>query len=108
MRAGRMTRRLTLQYATDVRDAGGGNTRSWAAGAVNRRGRIRPLSGTELYEAQQVEARATVEITVRYHSALTPAYRIVDRDSSKVYEVVHVLDPEERHHEMRCLCTEAD
>jgi len=36
-----------------------------------------PLSGRELYEARQVEPRATVSIRIRHMTGLDESYRVV-------------------------------
>lgn len=76
MRAGDLRHRVEIQEPSDSRDAHGGITRTWNTVAT-RWARIEPLSGRELFQAQQVEARTRVRITMRPYAALTETHRIV-------------------------------
>ena len=80
MRAGQLRQRVQIQSASDVRDAHGSITRTWST-IDTVWASVEPLSGKELFEAQQVHARATVRIRMRYYEALSmpggTAYRLV-------------------------------
>ena len=76
MQSGKLRKRVQIQAPTDVRDAHGGLTRTWATIATVS-ALVEPLSGKELYEAQQVKSRATVRITIRGYEGLTSKHRLV-------------------------------
>jgi len=78
MRAGRMNRRVQVQAPTVVDDGNGGTYLTYAVVAT-RWASVEPMAGRELYEAQQVDARATVRIRMRYDPSigLTPRHRLV-------------------------------
>ena len=76
MQAGKLRHRVQIQAPTDVRDDHGGNTRTWTTIATVW-GSVEPLSGRELFEAQQVHARAAVRIRVRHYEGLTTKHRLV-------------------------------
>ncbi len=76
MRAGKLRHRLAIQEPVETRDDHGGITRTWSTVATVW-GSIETLTGRELYEAQQVEARATVRIRIRSYSGLSPLHRLV-------------------------------
>jgi len=67
---------VQIQAASDSRDAHGGNVRTWGTVATVWAS-VEPLTGRELSEAQQVESRATVRITMRPYPGLTSRHRIV-------------------------------
>jgi len=76
MQAGQLRHRIAIQGCTDARDAHGGITRTWAT-TDTVWAAVEPLSGTELLEAQQVHARATVRIRMRHYTGLTSKHRLV-------------------------------
>lgn len=76
MRAGELRHRVQIQVASDSRDAHGGNVRSWSTIATVWAS-IEPLTGRELFEAQQIESRATVRIRLRHYPGLTGKHRIL-------------------------------
>jgi SPP1 family predicted phage head-tail adaptor len=62
---------------------------------ITARAYIEPLSGRELFAAQQVNAETTTRITIRYRTGLNQAMRIVFGDI--VYNIHSMLDLEMRH-----------
>ena len=74
--SGALDKRVQIQAASDVLNAHGGQTRTWNTVATVW-ARIEPLSGNELLEAQQVEERADVKITIRNYPGLTSKHRIL-------------------------------
>lgn len=74
--AGPLRHRVQIQAITHTRDAHGGNTQSFAT-ADTVWAAVEPLSGRELFEAQQVHARTTVRIRMRKYPGLTTKHRLV-------------------------------
>ena len=64
---------------------------------------VEPLSGRELFAAQQVNAETTTRITIRYVSGITAAMRIVHEDV--VYNIQSIIDPEMRHAWLIMMCS---
>lgn len=56
--------------------------------ATNRKASIIPLQGRELFQAQQVNARAQVRIRMRYFAGLTSVKRIKRMVDSTVFEIL--------------------
>ncbi len=76
MRRGELKHRVQIQVASDVPNDHGGFTRTWnTIDTVSAT--VEPLSGTELVEARQVDARASVRITMRHYPGLTAKHRII-------------------------------
>ena len=103
MRAGRLRHKVSIQSATEARDAHGGVTRSWSESA-SVWASIEPLSGRELSEARQIAAETTHRIRLRYLSSLAPDQRIVH--DSRTFEIVSIANVEERNREMVVLAKE--
>jgi len=76
VRIGPLSRRIAIQRATEARDAAGGVTRTWATIATVW-GKVEPLRGRELIEAQGVKSEATHKITIRWYDGLTAKDRLV-------------------------------
>lgn len=64
---------------------------------------VEPLSGREFFAAQQVNSEVSVKIRMRYRSD-APTSDMRGFYNGKTYEVVAVIDVEERHDELHVLC----
>lgn len=103
IRAGKLRHSLVLQSLSansPERDTGGAPDESWGTVATVNAS-IDPLRGRELLSAQQ-QAGAEVSsiIKIRYRAGVTAGMRLRNADSSKFYDIVYVIDPEERHVEL--------
>lgn len=103
MEAGKLRHRVTVQTATETRDASGEPIRGWADTATVWAS-IDPVSGREMLAAGQVNAEAVVRVRMRYR-ALTTAQRL--KWGSRVFDVVSVNNWNERDHELEVMCREA-
>lgn len=86
MDAGKFDQRITLQTATLSRDAVGGPVETWAD-TVTVWASIRPLSGKQIAQAQQVGAVVSKALTLRWRSDVTAAMRVkfADATTAKVH-----------------------
>ncbi len=103
MRAGLIRQRVKVQTGTETRDAHGGVIRTFADTAT-RWASVTPLSGRELYEAQQVVADVTHLVVFRHPNPVTPITRLVHE--GRVLNVERVLNKDERDREIMVLCKE--
>lgn len=103
MRGGHLRHSVTLQERTTDQDETGAQIETWADVATVW-GAVEPLSGRELFTAQQVKAEVTAQITIRYRSGISATMRIVFE--GRLYNILAVIDPEERHRELQLLCSE--
>lgn len=78
--AGMLKEPIAIQRMTRTSDGAGGQTQTWAtvSGAPTR-GAVMPLSGSERYQFDRVDATASLKVTVRYVSGLLESDRIVIR-----------------------------
>lgn len=100
---GAMRYRIDIQSRTVSQDSYGQAVETWTTVAI-RWGRIEPLSGRELWQAQQVRPDLTHKITMRYYAGLTPKERL--KFGSRYFEVTSVLNIDEQKRYMVLLCTE--
>lgn len=103
MKIGKLRHRITIQEYTVSQDSYGAGIESWADRATAYAS-VSPISGKELYTAQQLHAEVTTKITMRYMDGITPKMRVFF--NSRSFEILSVLNFEERNVELNLLCKE--
>jgi len=101
MRAGRLRHRVTLQSKGYAANEYGERVVSWVSRKVVWAA-IEPLSGKEYFSQQQIQAEARVRIVMRYYSSIDESWRILN--DGKYYEVVDVINHDERDRMMTVYC----
>lgn len=103
MNIGRLNRRIDILKYDVTRDEYGGEQREWV---VQRTlwARIEPVSGTEYFKSQQVEAQNITTITIRYRTDITVLNRIKYLD--KTYEIIGISDNHTSHKMLTLNCKE--
>ena len=103
MQAGKLRERVTIKQSDGSQDSFGAETGAmadvgtfWAA--------IEPLNGREFFEAQQEQSQVTTRIRIRHQGGITPQMVVVW--GTRIYEIVSVINPEERDRELVLMCTE--
>lgn len=81
MTAGMLSEPVTFQRQTLTSDGAGGQTQSWAtvSGAPTR-AHVRPVSGSERYASDRVEAIVRLRLVTRYTTALREGDRVQIRN----------------------------
>lgn len=100
---GDLRQRIRLEQVVRLGDGGGGASESWSLVAVLWAA-ILPLGGGESVNADGLEGRVTHEIWIRYRRAVVPEMRFVR--GARVFEILSVIDVEERHRWLKVLCEE--
>lgn len=106
MRAGKLRHRVTIQQrsaASPTNHASGEKDASWGT-YLTVWASVEPLTGRELFAAQQVNSEVNVRIRMRYREGITHRMRVSFQ--GRIYDIVAVIDREERHVELELLCTE--
>jgi SPP1 family predicted phage head-tail adaptor len=103
IRAGRLRHLVTIQSQATAQDAYGAAVRAWSDLATVW-AEIAPLTGRELWAAQQTAATTTHRVTMRHHPDVTSACRL--QFGSRIFGIDSVLNPEERGERLVLLCTE--
>ncbi len=104
MSAGRRDQRVEFQRSTTVSDGGGGGAVTWAL-LFKRWAEVRPLSGNERLQADQLEAARNYRITVPRDAqtgALLPSDRVVWLD--KTMQIRFIADAGTSKREMMIDC----
>ena len=100
---GALRHRVRIESQVRTADGGGGAIVTWASLGEVWAG-IRPVSGTEAPLAEQQAGRITHEIILRHRADIVPAMRLALDD--RHFDIVAVLDVDERRRHLRCLCRE--
>lgn len=102
--AGELRHRIALQYPTvSASNSFGDATVTWTV-STTRWAKIEPLTGRELWQAQQVQADVTHTVTLRYTAGVGPTWQAVYQ--TRVFNIMAVLDPGERRVWHQLLCKE--
>ena len=94
MDIGKLNRRVEILEFKKVRDSYGGEDGRWEV-ASEVWANIKPVSGTEYFTMQQVEAQVVVTITMRYNPNVNVMNRI--RYLGKTFEIIGVSDEGAEH-----------
>lgn len=105
VRIGDLRQRVGIERAARVADGGGGADETWEM-LAEVWAAVLPVTGGERFEADAIEARVTHEVWMRYRADVTPDMRL--RLGSRLFDVRAVIDFEERHRFLKCLCEERD
>lgn len=99
MRIGNLFHPLEIQeQSTGGRDRHGGDILDAWKTIGKVRGAVRPLSGREFLQAQQVDSRITHEVEIRNFKGLTSSNRILHRN--RILEIIVVRNIDERRNRM--------
>lgn len=97
MQAGRLRHVVTIEQATETRNAIGEKVPTWSTFDTVRAG-IRPLSGRELDAARQRFAEASHEVELRYLPGLTPKMRF--KFGMRILDIGFIRNVEERNRQL--------
>ena len=104
MQAGKLRHRIEIQeQISKTQGSSGKVTATWETTSTVW-GSVSPLSGRELFQAQQVRPDVTHQVVIRGKVTLTPKQRLKLGD--RILHIEAVFDIDERRIEKRVLCTE--
>ncbi len=103
VKSGELRDVLEIQRKGTTPDTLGQKSSAFSRVAVVR-GKISTLGGNEAEQARQLVPQATVEITIRYSSAVKVGDRITS--AGKTYNIGHINDIDNRRHKMVLTCSE--
>lgn len=94
---------LTIQRAIETRGADGAVLKEWVA-VKQVAGSIEPVTGGESFIAEGTSASVQYVIATRPTTGIEPSMRAVL--GTRIFEILAVMNVEERNREMKLLCTE--
>lgn len=104
MRIGGMRQRIKLQSFTNTTDNMGGFTKTWTTEAIVPAA-IWPVSAKERIRSESPTMTTTHRIQIRYYEGLSPKWRVMF--GSRYFNIVSIINKEERNIQMDLLCEEA-
>lgn len=106
MNPGELKHRISVQKFAKIEDGGGGFTEEWIDlfDPPEIWASINPLSGRELFVAMQIQSMVSHKIKIRYRSGITNKHRVEYK--GRVYNILAVIDKQERHKELELMCEE--
>jgi len=102
MNAGKLRHKCWLKSPTHANSAGTVTT-TWATAAVCW-GSLEPLRGREWIQSGLENSEITARFRMRYVSGVAPTMQLYY--GSRTFEVVSVIDPDERHRELELMVKE--
>lgn len=104
MESGRLRQRVQIQAASESLGGFGDAVQTWTTVAT-RWASVEPLSGRELWQAQQVQSDVTHKVTLRPAGlTVSPKMRIVHK--TRTLSIQSVRDVEERGIALELMCVE--
>jgi SPP1 family predicted phage head-tail adaptor len=104
MKAGELKRHVTIEKLDGTRDGFGQEIPSWVSFAAGIWCKIEPLTGREIFNAQQVQAEVTHRITMRYLSGVVAKMRI--NWNGRIFDIHSVRNLNEQSREIELLALE--
>lgn len=103
MRAGSLTKLVTVEQKSSVRDSFGQPLNSWVT-FKQCYAAIGPVSGREFISQSAEVAQVTHKIEMRYFAGLLPTHRI--KFGARVFEIKFIANVDERNEKYIVQCTE--
>lgn len=103
IRAGRMSHRVEVQKSNETRTDRGGLEKGWET-VVFRWASIEPLSGRELWLAQQVQSQVSHRIRMRYLQGVKSLDRL--KHGGRIFNIASVINVDEANRELELMTVE--
>lgn len=113
MKPGTFTHKVTLQRRIEERNSIGEAVITYMD-AISAWAAVEPLSGRELFAAQQTQSEITTRIRIHWRRGISERMRVKHVTSyaapvqSDVYDVLSVIDVLAAHHELHLMCARRD
>jgi len=107
--AGELRKRVQFQMPFAGQDSTGAPTTTWET-QLTCWARVQPMSGSDLYAAQQIYPAVTTEIIVRGRVGLKLDSKMrmlyAAGGNTSIFDLIAIMDVDERHIETRILATQ--
>lgn len=105
LNAGRLNKRITIEEDIGTEASSTGEHVEDFQFFANRWAEIIPLSGRELWNAQQVQPDITHKVTIRYLTGVTPKMRVAY--GSRYFNILSVINVNEEGISQELMCMES-
>lgn len=103
MDAGLMRHKVTIQKLSQTQNEFGEPEKVWTP-VVTVRASINAMSERDFLAGMAEQAEATHKVTIRYNKLVDRTMRVVFGE--RVFSILHIRDPWEKHQEMVLTCKE--
>jgi SPP1 family predicted phage head-tail adaptor len=113
VKLGKFDQRITLQRRIEQRNVIG-ETEITYLNAISAWAAVEPLTGRELFAAQQTQSEITTRIRMHWQRGISERMRVVHITSYRtprtqdVYDVLSVIDDRSAHEELQLMCARRD
>ena len=104
MRIGELNKLIDIQYKTRVADGVGGFTETYATRFSGVFASIKPLTGIENLQANQMSMGLTHRIEMHYRGGIRPDWRI--KYGNRYFAIMSIINVDEANRELQLLCKE--
>ena len=104
MPIGDLNKRIQIQYEVKSSDGMGGWDSTWTD-ACTCWAALWPISAKETIQSMKETMTISMRIRIRYRSVLRPDWRI--RFGNRFFNIVSIVNPEERNELLDLMCKEA-
>lgn len=94
---------ISFEKISEIQNEYGEVKKDWTT-IFTTRASIRPISGREFYQAETVNSEVTHKVNLRYREGIKADMRI--KFGERVFEIISVINFEERNIELQLLCKE--
>ena len=101
MRAGELRHRITIQAKTITQDSELNSVETWVTLATVWAAAL-PKDGREFYRLSTMNSEITEAFKIRYRSTVIPHMRLIHK--GKTFDIIGVINTEERNREMLLTC----
>lgn len=103
LKIGKLKHRVTLQEYTATRDSYGAELEAWVDIATAWAS-VEPLTGKEYFQTQQINAEISTKVTIRFKAGVAAKMRLIYND--RVFEIISVINTEEKDVQLVLMCRE--
>ncbi len=103
MRIGQLRHTISIEQASEIRDARGETTQTWTAFKITRAA-IYPQAGNEKWAVHQENNSITHKIIIRYQPGILPTMRV--NYDGRLFDIQSIINPAELNKSLTLLCQE--
>jgi len=104
IRSGELDKVVTIKTVTKVADGMGGYTETDSDFLTGVRCAIWPVSASEIIKSEKMKMQVTHQIRMRYQAGVLSGMTILF--GTRTFEIVSMINPEERNVRLDLLCSE--
>jgi SPP1 family predicted phage head-tail adaptor len=105
MNCGRLRHKIDIQIESTAQNSYGEQTQSWSNYLSSIWASIDPIAGKEYFASDKLNADVSHKIRIRFRTGILPKMRV--KYNSRYFDIISVINFEERGKELLLMCKEA-